>query len=186
MAHKVRRTPTSHSESKRRLPDRLIAFKINLENNMKPTVARKLYQEQQRKWLAKLPSLKEREAHFLTHLPYALWRQACVATKAREDRREQREEKPGQTAEALSSGESEFVAGSSDGLLVQCLWKGESCDANVRSDGLAAQRQEQWCRGRALVGLGAELDCAGVGTKNLTEKRAAGTGISLGFCLGFP
>ncbi|CAK9037790.1 Sodium/calcium exchanger NCL2 (Na(+)/Ca(2+)-exchange protein NCL2) (OsEFCAX2) (Protein NCX-like 2) (OsNCL2) [Durusdinium trenchii] len=76
------------------------------------------------------------------------------------------------------------LAGSSDGLLVQCLWKGESCDANVRSDGLAAQRQEQWCRGRALVGLGAELDCAGVGTKNLTEKRAAVLGGRVDFANG--
>ena len=95
LACKERQLP--YSGSKRRLLDRLIAFKVNLENQMKLSIASKLYEEQERRPTAlgqpRLPSLKEQETHFVTHLPYAPWCQACVATRAKEDKFEQREEK---------------------------------------------------------------------------------------------
>ena len=98
IACKERQLP--YSGSKRRLLDRLVAFKVNLENNMKLEVASKLYKEQERKPLAlgqpRLPSLKEQETHFVTHLPYAPWCQACVATRAKEDKHELRDDKPDQ------------------------------------------------------------------------------------------
>ena len=66
VACKERQLP--YSGSKRRLLDRFIAFKINLENSMKLDIASELYQKQPRKPLAlgqpKLPSLKEQERHF--------------------------------------------------------------------------------------------------------------------------
>ena len=40
----------------------------------------------------KLPTMKEQEAHFATHIPYAAWCQACVASRAKEDKRELRDE----------------------------------------------------------------------------------------------
>ena len=83
--------------AKRRLLDRLIDFKVNVENQMKLSIASKLFEEQERRPIAlgqsRLPSLKEQETHFVTHLPYAPWCQACVATRAKEDKFEQREEK---------------------------------------------------------------------------------------------
>ena len=96
MACKERELP--YTGSKRRLLDRLLAFKINIENKLKLSIANKLFQEQQRKPMTlgqpKLPSLKDQEAHFVTHTPYAAWCQACVASRAKEDKRELREEKP--------------------------------------------------------------------------------------------
>ena len=80
-----------YTGSKRRLLDKLLAFKINIENKLKLSIANKLFQEQQRKPMTlgqpKLPSLKDQEAHFVTHIPYAAWCQACVAS-AKEDKRE--------------------------------------------------------------------------------------------------
>ena len=77
----------------------MIAFKVNLENQMKLSIASKLFEEQERKPTAlgqpRLPSLKEQSAHFVTHLPYALWCQACVATRAKEDKFEQRDDPVG-------------------------------------------------------------------------------------------
>lgn len=35
----------------------------------------------------KLPSWPEQELHFVTHWPYAPWCQACVASRAKEDKR---------------------------------------------------------------------------------------------------
>ena len=56
--------------------------------------------QQERKPLAlgqpRLSSLKEQETHFVTHLPYAPWCQACVATRAKEDKHEMRDDKPDQ------------------------------------------------------------------------------------------
>ena len=96
MACKERELP--HTGSKRRLLDKLFAFKINIENKLKLSIANKLFQEQQRKPMTlgqpKLPSLKDQEAHFVTHIPYAAWCQACVASRAKEDKHELREEKP--------------------------------------------------------------------------------------------
>ena len=41
----------------------------------------------------KLPTMKEQEARFVTRIPYAAWCQACVASRAKEDKRELRDEK---------------------------------------------------------------------------------------------
>ena len=74
-----------------------MAFRINLENQMKLGIANKLFEEQYRrpKMLGqpKLPSRKDQEAHFVTHIPYAPWCQACVASRAKEDHYMAREEK---------------------------------------------------------------------------------------------
>ena len=95
LACKERQLP--YSGSKRRMLDRLIAFKVNLENQMKLSIASKLFDKRERKPTAlgqpRLPSLKEQEAYFVIHLPYAPWCQACVATRAKEDKFEQRDEK---------------------------------------------------------------------------------------------
>ena len=95
LACKERNLP--YSGSKRRLLDRLLAFRINLENQMKFSIANKLFEEQQRKPLTlgqpKLPSRKDQEAHFVTHIPYAAWCQACVASRAKEDHYVSREVK---------------------------------------------------------------------------------------------
>ena len=95
MACKERELP--HSGSKRRLLDRLMAFRTNLENQMKLGIANKLYEEQYRRpqmlGQPKLPSRKDQEAHFVAHIPYAPWCQACVASRAKEDHYVAREEK---------------------------------------------------------------------------------------------
>ena len=87
-----------YSGSKRRLLDRLMAFRINIENKMKLSVAKRLFKEQERKPMTlgqpRLPSLKEQEIHFVTHIPYAPWCQACVASRAREDKYEKQDAKP--------------------------------------------------------------------------------------------
>lgn len=86
-----------YSWSKGRLLDGLLAFKINIGNKLKLSIANKLFQEQRRKPITlgqpKLPSMKEQEAHFVTHISYAPWCQACVASRAKEDKHESREEK---------------------------------------------------------------------------------------------
>ena len=65
---------------------------MNVENKLKLSIANKLFKEQQRKPMTlgqpKLPPMKEQEAHFVTHLPYVPWCQACVASRAKEDNRE--------------------------------------------------------------------------------------------------
>ena len=95
LACKERELP--YSGSKKRLLDRLMAFRINLENQMKLSIANKLFEETQRRPLTlgqpKLPSKKDQEAHFVTHIPYAAWCQACVASRAKEDHYTSREEK---------------------------------------------------------------------------------------------
>ena len=87
-----------YSGSKKRLLDRLMAFRINIENKMKLNIANKMFREQERKPTTigqpRLPSLKEQEIHFVTHIPYAPWCQACVATWAKEDRHERQDTKP--------------------------------------------------------------------------------------------
>ena len=79
----------AHTGSKRRLLDRMLAFKVNLENQMQLSVASKLFQENQRRPISlgqpKLPSVEEQELHFVTHQPYAPWCQACIASRAKED-----------------------------------------------------------------------------------------------------
>lgn len=75
----------------------MLAFKINIGNKLKLSIANKLFQEQQRKPMTlgqpKLPTMKEQETHFVTHIPYAPWCQACVASRAKEDKHEARDEK---------------------------------------------------------------------------------------------
>lgn len=80
-----------HTGSKSRLLDRLLAFKVNIENKLKLSIANKLFKactefkEQQRKPMTlgqpKLPPMKDQEVRFATHIPYAPWCQACVAGK---------------------------------------------------------------------------------------------------------
>ena len=98
LACKARGLP--YSGSKRRLLDRLMAFRINIENKMKLNIANKLFREQERKPVTlgqpRLPSLKEQEIHFVTHNPYAPWCQACVASRAKEDKYETQDAKPDQ------------------------------------------------------------------------------------------
>ena len=83
---------------------------------MKLSVANKLYEEQQRRPLTlgqpKLPSRKDQEAHFVTHIPCAPWCQACV--RAEEDKRIAREEKE-------QSGKKSH----STGLLLHLHWRRE-------------------------------------------------------------
>ena len=106
-----------------------------------------------------------------------------------------------QKAIALSSGESEFVAivaGCSDGLLIRHLWTamiGEPCDMKIRSDSSAARAMVQrqgigrvrhldaallWVQQKekdkifSVAAIGTELNCADVGTKNLTRSRLYG------------
>ena len=106
-----------------------------------------------------------------------------------------------QKAIALSSGESEFVAivaGCSDGLLIRHLWMamvGEPCEMRIRSDSSAARAMVQrqgigrvrhldaallWVQQKekdkvfCAAAIGTELNCADVGTKNLTRSRLYG------------
>ena len=79
----------AHTGSKKKLLERLVAFKVNLENQMHLAVAKKLYNEQRRRPVTlgqpKLPSLAEQELHNVTHWPFASWCQACVASRSKED-----------------------------------------------------------------------------------------------------
>ena len=90
LACKERQLPTSGS--KKKLLERLVAFKVNLENHMHLAVANKLYNEQRRRPVTlgqpKLPSLAEQELRNVTHWPYAPWCQACVASRSKEDKHE--------------------------------------------------------------------------------------------------
>ena len=106
-----------------------------------------------------------------------------------------------QKSVALSSGESEFVAvvaGCSDGLLIKHLWMqmtGEGCQMKVRSDSSAARAMVQrqgigrvrhldasllWVQQKekdkvlSTAAIPTELNCADIGTKNLTRKRLFG------------
>ena len=85
------------SGSKRKLLQKLAVFKRELEDRVRMDIANKLFQERERKPLTlgqpRLPSVKEQELHFVTHLPYAPWCQACVANRAREDRHQAQQEK---------------------------------------------------------------------------------------------
>ena len=98
MACKERNLP--YTGSKKRLLERLMNFKINIETQMQLSIANKIYKEQQRIPMTigqpKLPSLAEQERHFITHMPYAGWCQACVASRAKEDKRVNREEQEDQ------------------------------------------------------------------------------------------
>ena len=80
------------SGSKKKLLERLALYKRQQEDRMQVEIADKLHREKERKPLAlgqpRLPSVKEQELHFTTHLPYAPWCQACVANRGREDRHE--------------------------------------------------------------------------------------------------
>ena len=104
-----------------------------------------------------------------------------------------------QKAIALSSGEFvAIVAGCSDGMLVRHLWMamvGEPCDMKVRSDSSAARAMVQrqgigrvrhldaallWVQQKerekifSVSAIGTELNCADIGTKNLTRSRLFG------------
>ena len=98
MARKERNLP--YTGSKKRLLERLMNFKINIETQMQLSIANKIYKEQQRIPVTigqpKLPSLAEQERHFITHMPYAGWCQACVASRAKEDKHVNREEQEDQ------------------------------------------------------------------------------------------
>ena len=87
-----------YSGSKKRMLARLIAFKIDLENKLQLSIANKLFKENQRKPMTlgqpKLPSLKEQELHFVAHWPYAPWCQACMASRAKEDKHISEKKKP--------------------------------------------------------------------------------------------
>ena len=84
--------------SKKRLLSRLIGFKVDIEDKFQLNIASKLFREQQRTPMTlgqpKLPSLAEQELHFVTHWPYAAWCQACMASRAKEDKRMPQEGKP--------------------------------------------------------------------------------------------
>ena len=94
-ACKLRGLPSGGS--KKKLLQRLGGFKRELEEKIQTDVANRLFRERERKPIAigqpKLPSLEEQELHFVTHLPYAPWCQACVATRGREDKHQSRNEK---------------------------------------------------------------------------------------------
>ena len=98
VACKERNLP--YTGSKKRLLERLMSFKINIETQMQLSIANKIYKEQQRVPVTigqpKLPSLAEQERHFITHMPYAGWCQACVASRAKEDKHVNREEQEDQ------------------------------------------------------------------------------------------
>ena len=98
VACKERNLP--YTGSKKRLLERLMSFKINIETQMQLSIANKIYKEQQRIPVTigqpKLPSFSEQERHFITHMPYAGWCQACVASRAKEDKHVNREEQEGQ------------------------------------------------------------------------------------------
>ena len=87
----------AYTGSKKKLLERLVAFKVNLENQMHLAVAHKLYNEQRRRPVTlgqpKLPSLAEQELHNVTHWPFAAWCQACVASRSKEDKYEKSENK---------------------------------------------------------------------------------------------
>ena len=87
----------AYSGSKKKLLERLVAFKVNIENQMHLAVASKLYNEQRRRPITlgqpKLPSLAEQELHNVTHWPFASWCQACVASRSKEDKREKSDNK---------------------------------------------------------------------------------------------
>ena len=74
----------------KKLLERLVAFKVNLETQMHLAVAHKLYNEQRRRRVTlgqpKLPSLAEQELRNVTHWPFASWCQACVASRSKEDK----------------------------------------------------------------------------------------------------
>ena len=85
-----------YSGSKKRLLDRLMAFRINIENKMNLNIANKLFREQEGKPTTigqpRLPSLKEQVIHFVTHIPYAPWHVWQAGQK--EDRYENQDAKP--------------------------------------------------------------------------------------------
>ena len=85
------------SGSKKKLLERLSLYKRQQEDRMQVEIADKLHKEKERKPMAlgqpKLPSLKDQELHFTTHVPYAPWCQACVANRGREDRHESSKKK---------------------------------------------------------------------------------------------
>ena len=87
----------AHTGSKKKLLERLVAFKVNLENQMHLAVASKLYNEQRRRPVTlgqpKLPSLAEQELRNVTHWPFASWCQACVASRSKEDKHEKSDNK---------------------------------------------------------------------------------------------
>ena len=87
----------AYTGSKKKLLERLVAFKVNLENQMHLAVASKLYNERRRRPVTlgqpKLPSLAEQELHNVTHWPFASWCQACVASRSKEDKHERTEKK---------------------------------------------------------------------------------------------
>ena len=80
------------SGTKWKLLQRLEQFKAKLDAQMETEVATKLYQESLRRPVQikapKLPSVKEQEEHALTHIPFASWCEACLATRSKEDPRE--------------------------------------------------------------------------------------------------
>ena len=82
----------AHTGSKKKLLERLVAFKVNLENQMHLAVANKLYNEQKRRPVTlgqpKLPSLAEQELHNVTRWPFA-----SVASRSKEDKHEKSENK---------------------------------------------------------------------------------------------
>lgn len=91
LACKERNLP--YTGSKRRL----VAFKVDLVNKLQLSIANKFLNESRRRPMTlgqpKLPSLKEQEWHFVTHWPYAPWCQACVASRAKEDKHLPQEKK---------------------------------------------------------------------------------------------
>ena len=95
MARKERQL--AHTGSKKKLLERLVGYKVYMETKMHVAVANKLYEEKRRRPVTlgqpKLPSLEEQEVHNVTHWPYAAWCQACVASRAREDKRESSDKK---------------------------------------------------------------------------------------------
>ena len=87
----------AHTGSKKKLLERLIGYKVYMETRMHMAVANKLYDEKRRRPVTlgqpKLPSLEEQEIHNVTHWPYAAWCQACVASRAKEDKHESTDKK---------------------------------------------------------------------------------------------
>lgn len=86
------------SGSKRRLLDRLVAFKISVENTdaavhcMQASCARSNTEGIS----CRTAEATNPEPYFVIHLPYAPWCQALITTRAKEDTREQKEENTGE------------------------------------------------------------------------------------------
>ena len=79
----------AESGSKAKLLRRLEEFRLQLAMKMEAEVAKRLFLEQQRKPVSikvpKLPSPEEQEQHYLTHIPFQSWCEACLASRSRED-----------------------------------------------------------------------------------------------------